>query len=121
MNAILILTLMAVPGQAAPLVSDPPVAEHGQVRGGPVLQSPDDPPGLDPSQCPPFDPATATPFCTLVEWHRIERADAANAENNFNMDPEELIITRCAADEGPVDASSPSDPKLSPRRGDMHV
>ena len=24
----------------------------------------------------------------------------ANAENNFNMDPEELIITRCAADEG---------------------
>src|SRR5438132_7811831 len=37
MNAILILTLMAVPGQAAPLVSDPPVADRGQVRGGPVL------------------------------------------------------------------------------------
>src|SRR5947207_14818557 len=24
----------------------------------------------------------------------------ANAENNFNMDPDELIITRCSADEG---------------------
>src|SRR5205823_10574708 len=28
------------------------------------------------------------------------RSAVANAENNFNMDPEELIITRCAADEG---------------------
>src|SRR5262249_61302311 len=24
----------------------------------------------------------------------------ANAENNFNMDPDELVITRCPADEG---------------------
>jgi large subunit ribosomal protein L22 len=24
----------------------------------------------------------------------------ANAENNFNMDPDDLVITRCAADEG---------------------
>ena len=24
----------------------------------------------------------------------------ANAENNFNMDPDELVITRCSADEG---------------------
>ena len=23
---------------------------------------------------------------------------AANAENNFNMDPDDLVITRCAAD-----------------------
>jgi hypothetical protein len=37
MNAILVLTLMAVPGQAAPLASDPVVADRGQVRGGPVL------------------------------------------------------------------------------------
>src|SRR3982074_702079 len=28
------------------------------------------------------------------------RSAVANAENNFNMDPEELIITRCNADEG---------------------
>jgi large subunit ribosomal protein L22 len=28
------------------------------------------------------------------------RSAVANAENNFNMDPDELIITRCAADEG---------------------
>jgi large subunit ribosomal protein L22 len=28
------------------------------------------------------------------------RSAVANAENNFNMDPDELVITRCAADEG---------------------
>jgi len=28
------------------------------------------------------------------------RSAVANAENNFNMDPDELIITRCSADEG---------------------
>ena len=37
MNAILVLTLMAVPGQAAPLAADPPVADRGQIRGGPAL------------------------------------------------------------------------------------
>src|SRR3989442_8047474 len=30
----------------------------------------------------------------------VVKSAVANAENNFNMDPEELIITRCAADEG---------------------
>jgi hypothetical protein len=48
-------------------------------RGGPVLQSPGDPPGLDPTMCPTWDPTTATPFCTLVEWHRRERADLLGA------------------------------------------
>jgi large subunit ribosomal protein L22 len=28
------------------------------------------------------------------------RSAMANAENNFNMDPDDLVITRCAADEG---------------------
>ncbi|HYY88340.1 MAG TPA: 50S ribosomal protein L22 [Chloroflexota bacterium] len=28
------------------------------------------------------------------------KSAVANAENNFNMDPEDLIITRCAADDG---------------------
>jgi large subunit ribosomal protein L22 len=28
------------------------------------------------------------------------RSAIANAENNFNMDPDDLVITRCAADEG---------------------
>src|SRR5207244_12764113 len=28
------------------------------------------------------------------------RSAVANAENNFNMDPDELVIMRCAADEG---------------------
>jgi len=31
--------------------------------------------------------------------HRAARPVAA-AENNFNMDPDELVIMRCAADEG---------------------
>jgi hypothetical protein len=45
-------------------------------RGGPVLQSAGDPPGLDPDACPPWDPSSATAFCAFVEWHRRERADA---------------------------------------------
>jgi large subunit ribosomal protein L22 len=28
------------------------------------------------------------------------KAAVANAENNFNLDPDDLVITRCAADEG---------------------
>ena len=28
------------------------------------------------------------------------KSAVANAENNFNMDPDELVIMRCAADEG---------------------
>jgi large subunit ribosomal protein L22 len=28
------------------------------------------------------------------------RSAVANAENNFNMDPDELVIMRCSADEG---------------------
>lgn len=43
-------------------------------RGGPILQSP----GEDVhAPCPPYDPARATAYCTLAEWHRIERADHA--------------------------------------------
>ncbi len=38
-------------------------------RGGPVLG------GARPSDCPAtFDPATATPFCVMQQWVRIERA-----------------------------------------------
>src|SRR5713226_7342075 len=37
MNAILLLSLMAAPGQTAQLACDQPVVECGQVRGGPVL------------------------------------------------------------------------------------
>jgi large subunit ribosomal protein L22 len=28
------------------------------------------------------------------------KSAVANAENNFNMDPDDLVVTRCAADEG---------------------
>ena len=32
--------------------------------------------------------------------YKCVRSAVANAENNFNMDPNDLLITRCAADEG---------------------
>jgi hypothetical protein len=44
-------------------------------RGGPPLETVGDPPGLDPSKCPQPWSDLSTPFCTLVEWHRIERLD----------------------------------------------
>jgi hypothetical protein len=41
-------------------------------RGGPPLETPGE--VLDPTMCPqPWTPMS-TPFCTIVEWHRIERA-----------------------------------------------
>jgi hypothetical protein len=42
-------------------------------RGGPPLQSPGDPLDLDPTACPQPWTAASTPYCTIVEWHRIER------------------------------------------------
>jgi hypothetical protein len=44
-------------------------------RGGPLLESPDE---NITAPCPlPFDAATATAFCVLREWHRLERLDRA--------------------------------------------
>ena len=40
------------------------------------------------------------PQAAAREVWKVVRSAVANAENNFNMDPDELIITRCAADEG---------------------
>jgi hypothetical protein len=43
-------------------------------RGGPPLQTAGD--ALDPASCPqPWNETTSSPFCTMVEWHRLERAD----------------------------------------------
>lgn len=43
-------------------------------RGGAVLETPGGGPS-EPQACPPtFDPATASAFCTVQEWIRIERA-----------------------------------------------
>lgn len=43
-------------------------------RGGPVLETPGSG-GSEPSTCPdPFDPATASAYCTFQEWIDIERA-----------------------------------------------
>lgn len=41
-------------------------------RGGPPLQTPGE--VLDPAMCPQPWTEMSTPFCTFVEWHRIERA-----------------------------------------------
>ncbi len=48
-------------------------------RGGPVLENQDGPAGTgaEPSECGPFVAATASPFCTIQEWVRIERAALA--------------------------------------------
>src|SRR5262249_1581877 len=58
-------------------VKKPIFASSGGIthRGGPVLETP----GQDISMpCPsPYNPATASAFCTLKEWHRIERQDHA--------------------------------------------
>ncbi len=44
-------------------------------RGGPVLENQDGPTGTgaEPADCGPYVPATASPFCTIQEWVRIER------------------------------------------------
>ena len=52
------------------------IASFGGInhRGGPVLETPGSG-GSDPTSCPePFDPATASAFCTFQEWIDIERA-----------------------------------------------
>jgi hypothetical protein len=41
-------------------------------RGGPLLEVGGG--AADPAACGAYDPATASPFCTLVEWARLERA-----------------------------------------------
>ncbi|HEY7957855.1 MAG TPA: hypothetical protein VII38_21280, partial [Polyangia bacterium] len=40
-------------------------------RGGPPLQSPGE--VIDPTLCPQPWSEASTPFCTIVEWHRLER------------------------------------------------
>ncbi len=56
-------------------------------RGGPPLESAGDPMGLDPTMCPQPWSTASTAFCTLVEWHRIERADmlAAGTADPFTV------------------------------------
>ena len=52
-------------------------------RGGAVLESDNFIVGTD--TCPtPYDPATAAAFCTLTEWHRIERTDHAASVSAMN-------------------------------------
>jgi hypothetical protein len=74
-------------------------------RGGPVLQSPNDPPNLDPTMCPPYDPATSTPFCTLVEWHRLERMDliTAGQAEDLGQHTQLVYVDRAPDSDGPTD------------------
>ncbi len=56
-------------------------------RGGPVLESRGDAlaQSAQPAACPPvYSPATATPFCTVQEWVRIERANRASEVTNMD-------------------------------------
>ena len=56
-------------------------------RGGPVLESQGDAlaQSAQPAACPPvYAPATATPFCTVQEWVRIERANHAAEVTNMD-------------------------------------
>jgi hypothetical protein len=62
-------------------------AENGGIlhRGGALLEGPG-PSSRAP--CPPFDPGAATPssaFCTLREWHRLEREEHAGSVSALGM------------------------------------
>ncbi len=79
-------------------------------RGGPPLQSPGE--VLDPTMCAqPFPTdGSATPFCTIVEWHRRERAalvsagsaDAMNAGSTLPV----VAVSRPPDDDRPIDFDS---------------
>ena len=66
-----------------------PVPQVGGIahRGGPVLDDADGPTGTgaEPGQCGAFNAATSSPFCTIQEWVRLERA--AMPTQVTNMDP----------------------------------
>jgi hypothetical protein len=55
-----------------PIISAPEGGLGLVHRGGPPLQTPGE--VLDPAMCPQPWTEMSTPFCTMVEWHRIERA-----------------------------------------------
>ena len=58
---------------------------HGGIghRGGPLLEFGA---GADPATCAAtYDPATASPFCTLAEWARIERQSLGNPNGGASI------------------------------------
>jgi hypothetical protein len=52
-------------------------------RGGPILQSTGE--NIQ-TPCPPFAAATASAFCTIKEWHRLERIDHAATVSALALD-----------------------------------
>ena len=70
-------------------------------RGGPLLESNGGSTTACPSPYKPFDPTDATsssPFCTLVEWSRLERQAAGNLNATA---PKIVYVKRPAAAMGP--------------------
>lgn len=66
------------------LLSAGPGAAGIAHRGGPVLETPGQ--TADPAACPAvFDAATATPFCTVQEWIRLERSALLTAGQVTDM------------------------------------
>jgi hypothetical protein len=70
-------------------------------RGGPVLETPataaQPATQADPAACGAYNPATATAFCTIQEWLRIERTAllAANQVTSMNSgDPIEIVYVQ---------------------------
>ncbi len=74
-------------------------------RGGPPLETPGD--TLDPSTCPQPFTAASSAFCTVVEWHRIERA-ALLAANEADPMPDGGLLPILAIVR-PPDADRPID------------
>ncbi len=81
---------------------------HGGIthRGGALLESPNED---TTAACPEaFDPATASAFCTLSQWHRIERVD--HADTVSALQPADLVplayVSRPPDGDAPVEFDS---------------
>jgi hypothetical protein len=74
-------------------------------RGGPPLQDASDPLDLDPTSCPQPWTAASSAYCTVVEWHRIERQAllTAGSADAFGTRMHLAVVVR------PPDADRPID------------
>jgi hypothetical protein len=87
------------------LIAKNVTAAHGGIahRGGPLLEEGG---GADPATCvQPYDPATASPFCTLAEWARLERLALGNP-NQGSVVPLVYVERQAAHVAGPLEATT---------------